>query len=57
MIHYVTFSSFHPNKTALIRRMRRDMSTVKTGKIFDTPLPPDWIEQTQKHKCNEGEND
>lgn len=29
------------------------MERVKTAKIFDTPLPRDWIEQTRKLKCNE----
>lgn len=31
----VTLSSFHNEKTALIRKMRRDTSVIRTGKIFE----------------------
>ena len=53
MLPLVTFSSFHNEKTALIRNMRRNMESVKTAKIFDTPLTRDWIEQTKSQHCNE----
>ena len=53
MINQVTFSSFHGSRTSLIRRMRSDMNTVRTGKIFGEVLPSDWIGQCLSSHCNE----
>ncbi|GMH98137.1 hypothetical protein TrST_g6750 [Triparma strigata] len=53
MEHLVTFSSFHNERTALIRKMRSDMTRITTGKIFGEVLSEDWIEQTVNSGCNE----